>query len=100
TRARQEGRAFGVVAARFFLGREGFVHVEAADQDHTAAELLQRFRDERKLKSGAFLQRAPIARRSAMWMPDTDKTSHGARSCFCFAQRRLSRQHRLEKRQR
>src|SRR5688572_11909729 len=89
-----------MVTAGFFLGGEGLIHVQAADENRMVTERLERFRDEREFEIFAFLQRTPIAGRCAMRMPYAEKPFCKPRSRGRLAERSLCRKHRLEERQR
>ena len=97
TRARQQHRAARVIAARLLVGGHRLRHVEAADEHHAVAERLERLGDERELEVPAFLDRAPVAGRGAVRVPDADEAPHGRRGGQ--PQRREGGHHRVEQRQ-
>src|SRR5262245_30800868 len=97
-RPRQQDRATRMIAAGLLRGRCRLGHVEAADEHDAVAERLQRLRDEREREVFPFLERAPIARRRAMWVPDADEPLRRGRGGQ--PQRPECRHHRFQQRQR
>src|SRR5438309_10187559 len=88
-----------MIASWFVRSRARTRGIQARDQDHSIAERLQRFCDERKLKVRPFLKRTPVSWRRTMRMPYADKASHGTRACCSLPYWRLRGQHGFKKRQ-
>src|SRR5688572_10116522 len=81
-RARQQYGAPGVIASRFVRRGVGFGRIQTTDEHHTIAEGLERLCDERELEVRTFLNRAEVARRYSMGMPDPDEAFYGPRRCL------------------
>src|SRR5678816_4356090 len=85
-----------MIAPWLFLRREGFVHIQSADQGDVATEGLERFSNKGELEVTAFLQRTPVPGGGPMGMPYAEESSDGTGRSRCFSERRLSRQHGSE----